>query len=385
VRLTIELIGLNIEKLLTLAAQEGVIIRGARRIDARTLRLHIRPDEKRAIDALCARYGWEVRVVDRGRLLDALGWCRQRPALVASFFLYVALVWLSSGMIWRISIDNAGKNIGEIRRFLRGAEIHPGVAKRAVSPARLREEMLLAMPDLVYVGAAYAGSTLVIDCQPALEEEIALTGGIGLDLIADCDALVTGLAVSSGTPVVKIGQAVRAGDVLIRGEERGEKQTTHPVVAQGTVTARVWARGDARVSLHAQRTVETGAIRQRVTLCTPWHRRVVRDAQPFAMQDASTHVEPVVGLYLPLWREIETMAEIALIPQTRSEADARSIAQAAAEQLAKKQCPAGARILDKTVEYSMIDNEFVYATVVLEYERSIAVRADGANHAQSSR
>ena len=34
--------------------------------------------------------------------------------------------------------------------------------------------------------------------------------------------------------------------------------------------------------------------------------------------------------------------------------------------------------VDKWVDYSMIDDEFVYATVVLEYERSIAVRADDA-------
>ena len=49
-------------------------------------------------------------------------------------------------------------------------------------------------------------------------------------------------------------------------------------------------------------------------------------------------------------------------------------AQGAAEEIAKNRCPAGAETLDKWAKYSMIDNEFVYATVVIEYERDIASR-----------
>ena len=54
------------------------------------------------------------------------------------------------------------------------------------------------------------------------------------------------------------------------------------------------------------------------------------------------------------------------------------MAQGAAQQLAKLKCPSSVEILDKWVDYSMIDDEFVYATVVLEYEQSIAVRANDA-------
>ena len=81
-----------------------------------------------------------------------------------------------------------------------------------------------------------------------------------------------------------------------------------------------------------------------------------------------------MGLYLPLYREIATYAETVVTKTPRSRADAASAAQGAAEELAKKQCPWGALILDKWVDYSMIDNEFVYATVVLEYETSVAGR-----------
>ena len=56
------------------------------------------------------------------------------------------------------------------------------------------------------------------------------------------------------------------------------------------------------------------------------------------------------------------------------EEDARSLAQGAAEKTAKLNCPPGVEILDNWVDYSMIDDEFVLATVVLVFEAPIGAR-----------
>ena len=149
---------------------------------------------------------------------------------------------------------------------------------------------------------------------------------------------------------------------------------TAAVRAEGDVRARIFVSADAKAALTGVHTRETGRTRTRVTLCMPWLRRVVREAEPFLSQDVSVLKEPVVGLYLPLWREKETCAETVVTRRAVNRTDAASRAQGAAEKLAKKQCPAGALIIDKWVDYSMIDNEFVYATVVLECETAIAGR-----------
>ena len=122
------------------------------------------------------------------------------------------------------------------------------------------------------------------------------------------------------------------------------------------------------------RVVETGRRRTRMTVRTPWHTKVVREAEPFTSQIADREIQRVSSLYLPLWREVETFVETEVFEEQRDRGDAESMAQGAAERIAKEQCPVGALILDKWVNYSMIDNEFVYARVVLEYEASIAGR-----------
>ncbi len=167
---------------------------------------------------------------------------------------------------------------------------------------------------------------------------------------------------------------MREGQTLIAGQERTGGGNLRACRAQGEIIARCFARGEARVRLNVTGTVETGEVRRRVILESPKSRRVVQDAEDFDRQDVSVELQPIVGLYLPVWRRVETLARTVLTPRSRSVSDARSQAQGAAEKNAKLNCPPGVEILDKWVDYSMIDDEFVYATVVLVFEAPIGAR-----------
>ena len=291
-----------------------------------------------------------------------------------SMLLCVLLVFVSSQMILRIGIEHTGANAAAVRRVLAQEGVHVGMLKKALELGTLRARLAHALPGLAFAGVEYRGSTLVLTGYQAVEGEELSVAGRGTDIVAARSGIITRISASNGTPVVKPGDAVHKGQVLIAGYERGERGTQIPVIAQGQVSARVYFGGEAQVSLRQSRTVETGQTRTRVTLCTPWFRKVIREAEPYASQDESLERQRIVGLYLPLWREIETFAQTEVFQEARDRGDAASMAQGAAEKIAVKQCPPGALILDKWVNYSMIDNEFVYASVVLEAEASIAGR-----------
>ncbi len=378
-KLTLEITGLNLEKLLSCAARERVCVRDVQRVDTRSIRVRVGFFERKALRTLCERYGWEMREVRADAGWRAVRRMRKQPSRLVAVALFLGLMMYSSQMLWDIRIEHAGKAVAEIRTYLKEQNIVPGRLKRSISAEALREQLMLRLPDLSFVGVRWAGSVLMIDCQEAEMGEHVLTEGESLDLVAEQAGIVTRLWVLSGTPQVEIGQAVSEGQVLIRGEERAGQDSVYPIQAQGEVIATVWARGDARASLFTQRTVETGNVRTRVTVKSPWHERVLSEAEDFESQDSSLEIQPVVGLYLPVWREVETLAETVVIRDPRDAGDAASLAQGAAEQMAKLKCPSGVEILDKWVDYSMIDDEFVYATVVLEFERNIAVRAQGVH------
>lgn len=373
-RLLVEIGGLNLERLLRMASERDVTLRRVRRIDERTIRASIWVWQKGALSALCERAGWEMTEVHAGCLTRAARFLGSRRMLAVGAALGAALLYLSSQTILAVRVTGAQEHVAEVRRLLREEGVVPGRLKASLSVSDIEDALALGVPGLSFAGVRFAGSTVVVECEPAREGERVGTEGGSLDLVALEPGVVTRMWVSGGTPLVKPGQAVRAGQVLVRGEERAQGGQTRSARAQGQVFARVWARGDARASLWEERTVETGDVRTRVTLCTPLGERVVRDAQPFASQDTSVRTEPVVGLFLPVYRRIETLAQTVRTRAPRGEEDAKALARGAAEALAKNKCPIGAEILDKWTEYSMINDEFVCATVILEYERDIAAR-----------
>ena len=371
---TVRVEGINLEKLVRDASHSGILLRDLTREGDRAIRVRIRAGDLLAFNALCERQGWAARELRAGIWLRGVRFLNRRRFLALGMLLGAMMVFLSSRMILRIRIDNAQEYVAEVRNYLIEQGVRPGRGKNAFSTDALREGLSLRLPGLAFAALRYEGSTLVVDCRAAVPGESPNAPGLGMDIVAARSGIVTSISAVSGTPQVKEGQAVRKGQVLILGQERTQKGGVRAVQAQGQVMARVFYRGDARAPLYETQTVETGRTRRRVTLKSPWHTRVVRDAQPFASQDAGTYVQSVVGLYLPLYREIEVFAETIVTKIPRERTDAMSVAQGAAQEMAKKQCPHRALILDKWVDYSMIDNEFVYATVVLEYETSVAGR-----------
>ena len=338
--------------------------------------MHVRVPaaHRAALEKLCEKSGWGFSEVQADSGLRAARLLGKRPMLLPALLLCVLLVFLSSQMILSVRIEHAQEHIAEVRRFLAEEGVRPGRFKRAFSTDDLRTRLALRVPGLAFASLRYAGSTLVVDGRPSVQGEQWKTPGSALDIVAVQPGVVTHISALSGTPQVKPGQAVRKGQVLIKGEERIEKGGVRAVQAEGEVRARVFAKGEAKVSLTKKRSVETGLTRTGVTLGTPWRTRTLKEAEPFASCDVSREREYVVGLYLPLWREKTTYAQTQVFEEPRSRSDTASIAQGAAEEIAKKDCPYGALILDKFVDYSMIDNEFLYAAVVLEYEASIAGR-----------
>ena len=365
--------GMNLERLLRMAMDAGILIHAAARKGTRRMHVRVYAHQAAQFASLCAQSGWTCTPIQAGMLVRFMRLLKARPMLVPAMTLCCALVYYSSQIILRIRVEGAVESGAQVRHVLQEENIRPGRFKRAIELQALRALLAHRLPGMAHASVYFAGSTLVVDCMPAIERENLQLAG-GRDIVAAQSGIVSKIWTGAGTPQVEPGQAVHRGQVLIAGYERGEEETKVPVRAQGAVTARVYVCGEAKASLQERRSVETGQTRTRITVRTPWTQRVVREAKPFSSQDESRRIQRVVGLYLPLWREIETYAQTQVFEERRAKSDAASIAQGAAEKIARKQCPPDALILDKWVNYSMIDNEFVYATVVLEYETSVAGR-----------
>lgn len=130
----------------------------------------------------------------------------------------LALLVILSGFVWNIEIyGNYGHTDETLIACLKDIGVHTGQLKSRIDLDDLEDELRLAFDDISWVSARIDGTVLKIDIKEGLvltpDEEKDVPGNV----IAQEDGVVSSIVTRTGTALVKAGDTVSAGDVLISG------------------------------------------------------------------------------------------------------------------------------------------------------------------------
>ena len=357
--------GLNLERFLNLLSKEEIPLPQVRRTDGRTLQCRCYTADLNRISSIANQKGWRIQTLRPCGLSAAAAFLKKRPGIPIGAALALLLLFTLSGFIWRIDLHNAGPYEADLAAYLAQNGLRPGVRRSAVDVQALERDLLYRYPHVAWMHVYVSNVTLVVDVSrgvPLPESEQQPS-----HLYAMRDGVVDSLRVFAGTAAVKPGDTVRRGQLLIRGEERGSDGETVPVHARGVVTARCWHSETVFIPLWEILSTETGRETLYTRICTPWFS--VPPAPESAEYLASNiYMEelPVVGCFFPVRYQRIIQRETALEYRLRDPAAVRAEAlQAADERL--KNALYGNEIIDKWVDYCMIEDESVSAKVTAEW------------------
>lgn len=364
--------GLNLERLIRQAGEKGIALSGIRRLGSRKLRGQVDEADAAALQMLAEKGGWGFTLGMRlglGRLADGL---RRRIPLAVMCVLVLAAVICASRMMWQVSIQGAGVYEADLRAYLDEVGIRPVRWKSGVDPAALRDALEWRYPDVAWVEVGWRGMTLQVNVitGTAVGDTIDLSGQG--DVVAARDGVISSVVTVAGTPMVKRGDVVRRGQVLISGEERTLGEAVRPVSARGVVMARVWDGASVRMSVSEQATVYTGRTQQAQTVRLPWFNLSPMEDSGFEQQDVSVREMPLGGLFWPTVIRTETRMEAAIRRQGRDLEAVKAEAGVAAMRLLRQKIGLDDDLVDKWVDYSMIDDEELVAVAIGERVIDIA-------------
>ena len=368
------LTGLNLERFMNTLQKEGVPLLSARRTGARTLECACYLRDLPRVRQLAGEKGWRVQRARPAQLAALWEALKKRPgALLGAALALAAAFWLSQ-LVWRVEINGAGPYRADIAAYLQEAGYVPGARRDALDTSALERNLTLRYPEVAWFHAYVSNVTLVVDVTrgvPMPELPSAQPG----DVVALRDGIVDSVRVYAGTAAVQAGDAVRAGQVLIRGEERGADGATVPVAARGAVIARCWLTHTVEMSMLEIRSEETGREAAVQQIVTPWFSLPAEPETPdFLASNAYIAQTPVVGCFFPVWRRATVLREVSLEYVRRPEGDVRAEAgQAALDRL--KTLLYGYEIIDKWVDYCMIEDDTLAATATAEWLMDIAGQA----------
>ncbi len=372
-RVRVRVEGLSLEKLITRAAAQGVPLSNVRRQDARTLHCTLRSGDLARLRATAERVGWRVAVEHESLLRRSQGLLSRRVMLGLGVAVFLAGVWMANACVWFVRIEGAGESVGEVRTVLAEHAVRPGRWRAALDLQGVQRALERRLPRVAWVDVRLRGVTVVVECVPARVAVPPTYGGEPCDIVAARDGVITRLTVQAGIAKVKIGQAVRRGQVLVQGEERTADGAMRPVAARAQAFSRTWYTGSARIPATENIGTPTGNALERTVLCTPWMQWSDVPAPDYAQRDIDIRRQEIGGVFLPLWMQSERYEEVTLSAAPRVRAELERESAVIAERIAREKMPFGAQILDKWVEYSMMKDENFCAEVVLETEEDIAL------------
>lgn len=372
-RMEITVEGLNLSRFVRRAGEKGIALE-ALILHGRQLTAQVREDDVLRLKEMAENGGWRLQTGRRlgtGRLLEKL---RSRTALVAALLLGVMALVEASQVMWRVEIENAGIYAADLPEYLAALEITPPRWKKEIDPGELRDLLEWRYPETAWIECGWRGMTLTIRVVDGVASGEALSSDGAGDVVAARDGIVKSILTKAGTAVVKPGDLVKKGDVLIRGEERTGDGQTRAVSARGVVMARVWDSAAVTMDTTEQQTIYSGRVQYSLQVVTPFFALWHDEPSGFSAQDVSRRTMPLGGFFLPMTCVWETRYECKMETKERLLEEVSGQAGTAALRKLREKIGMNESLVDKWVNCSMIEDEVLLAVATGERLVDIAIQ-----------
>ena len=230
------------ERFLNLCSQGGVGLWASRRVE----------NGITACCAQCHRPRLEYYAKKSGCALE-IGRCsgmkntarryRRRTGLWIGAGLLVVGLLVMSRFVWRVEVQGTERLEPEvITAALAEYGVRSGALASGIDARTVERQMQIRFEEIAWITVNVEGSRVTAIIEETVPPPAVVEDGIPTNLIAAETGFITKVEVQNGNPVVKPGDSVQAGDLLVSGimdNKVGESRTAH---ARGQVYAQVRAK-----------------------------------------------------------------------------------------------------------------------------------------------
>ena len=182
---------------------------------------------------------------------------KKKITLFIGVVIFFVIIYCLSNYIWSVDIET-GENIApfEIRKELFLMKIKPGISKNKIQDTIIEKELESMDDRILWVRVRIEEVSLKVKViekvnPPDLEENTIN------DCISKMDGEVKKIYVKSGTAVVKPGDMVKEGDVLIKAQD-GKEGLEYEEMAEGVVIANTFYEKSMEMQIKGKEMKKTG-------------------------------------------------------------------------------------------------------------------------------
>ncbi|MDO5147215.1 MAG: sporulation protein YqfD [Eubacteriales bacterium] len=318
------------ERFLNICVSRQILIWKLRRKEGRYI-FYVSKKGMEELEAITQKTGCRYEVITKKGLPFLFFRYRKRKILLGACLLSAMALYILSLFLWQIeAVGCYSHSSEEMMDYLASQGIREGRLLSRISCEELEEQIRRDFKDIAWASCDLRGTLLTVSVKETLDKEAlkeALEGGEGKNpcsLVAPKKGLIDSIVVRSGSGMVKKGDTVKRGDLLISGEvalydDGGELTETMLVRASGEIRAITRLKYKDSFPMVAYEKTYTGRKKER------WSLLVGKDSYPLPGQEVpfqnydeiSRRKKLRIGsnLYLPLSLVVTTALECEVKPQ----------------------------------------------------------------------
>ncbi|MBC8585032.1 sporulation protein YqfD [Youxingia wuxianensis] len=181
-----------------------------------------------------------LRVKERRGLPFYIHRYRKRIGILAGALCFVLFLGIMSNFVWVIQIEgNERLSSQQLINALKEAGVSRGTLKSSIDNEQVAQTLMIKVDDLAWISVNVRGTTVFLRVRERTMPPQKIDTNVPANVVAAQDGQIRHMEVYDGTPVLKVGDAVRKGEIIVSGINEDRWGLTHILRANAKVTAYV--------------------------------------------------------------------------------------------------------------------------------------------------
>ncbi|WP_087065409.1 sporulation protein YqfD [Intestinibacillus massiliensis] len=241
--------GAAIERFLNLCSRHDIALHGIERAALDELHATVLLGDFKRLRALMGRTGCRVHLLRRRGAPFMAHRFRKRYMLFGGAAALAGLCWVLTSFLWVVHLTVPDGVSGyDLAHNLHDLGVRPGAYIGSIDARAVRSEMMYRMPELAFISINLHGNRLEVEAHARRPKPEMVDKDLPTSVYATKPGLITKMAVTEGTPAVKVGETVAQGDMLVSSVKlpTGEQGAARKSHATAEVEARTWYTATSR-------------------------------------------------------------------------------------------------------------------------------------------
>ncbi len=232
--------GASLPRFLNACTQGGVRLRRMERVSWDRMDATLSLGDFRKLRSCMGRTGCRVHILSRHGVPFLLARLLPRTALLAGLAALVVMAYLVGTRVWEIRTDiSPTLSESAVMGKLAALGVDIGTPVKSIDTPSIRRQMMVWDPDITFFALNLRGNSLTVTAHAGAAAPEVADGEHTQRIVASQGGVVRQVRALRGEALVKAGDAVETGDVLIDSlvPPTRENGLAHTVRAEGTVEA----------------------------------------------------------------------------------------------------------------------------------------------------